>query len=114
MSSRKDDLEAQGYCSVAREDEIKEGRPFMLRWDERNIALYRVDGRYYATDGICPHAAGPLAAGDLERHEIVCPLHGWSFDIRTGRCTNVEGMDIEAFDVQVVDGELYLPLAKPS
>lgn len=106
----QEELKAKGYQSVARADEVPEGRPMLLQLGERQLVLYRVQDTYYATDGLCPHAAGPLGAGDLEGFEVICPLHGWSFDIRDGKCTNVPGNDIESIAVEILDGELFLRL----
>lgn len=50
------------------------------------LVLCRVDGVVHALDAVCPHAGGPLAEGDLDGHELVCPWHGWPFDVRTGAC----------------------------
>ncbi|WP_312934942.1 non-heme iron oxygenase ferredoxin subunit [Pseudomonas sp.] len=50
----------------------------------RMIAVYQVDGRYFATENVCPHAYALLSDGWLEGTEIECPLHGARFDIETG------------------------------
>lgn len=49
------------------------------------LALYQVDGTYYATAAICTHAEAELTEGRLEGCHVICPLHGAAFDIRTGR-----------------------------
>ncbi len=49
------------------------------------VALFNVDGRLYALDGICPHQGGPLGQGTLEAAVVTCPWHGWQFDVRTGQ-----------------------------
>lgn len=51
----------------------------------RMIALYNVDGQFFALDGVCPHQGGPLGKGKLSGHTVTCPWHGWQFDVRTGR-----------------------------
>jgi nitrite reductase (NADH) small subunit len=48
------------------------------------IAVYRVGDDYFAMDGICPHAGGPLGAGSLDGCVVTCPWHGWQFDVTTG------------------------------
>ncbi len=49
------------------------------------IALFNIDGTFYALDGVCPHQGGPLGRGELEGCIVTCPWHGWQFDVRTGR-----------------------------
>ncbi|MGE0757794.1 MAG: Rieske (2Fe-2S) protein [Pirellulaceae bacterium] len=51
----------------------------------RIIALFHVDGTYFALDGICPHQGGPLGRGHVRGCVVTCPWHGWQFDVRTGQ-----------------------------
>ena len=57
------------------------------------IALFNVDGTFYAMDNSCPHAGGPLGEGKVNGGIVECPWHGWRFDIRTG--TRVENQNFE-------------------
>jgi nitrite reductase/ring-hydroxylating ferredoxin subunit len=58
---------------------------------EQVVALFNVDGTFYALDGICPHAGGPLGEGTLRGAIITCPWHGWQFDVTNGRnCLNAK------------------------
>jgi nitrite reductase/ring-hydroxylating ferredoxin subunit len=52
---------------------------------DRIVAVFNVDGRFFALDGICPHAGGPLAKGELRGCVVTCPWHGWQFDVTTGQ-----------------------------
>jgi nitrite reductase/ring-hydroxylating ferredoxin subunit len=56
---------------------------------ERIIALFNVEGTFYALDGVCPHQGGPLGKGALAGCILTCPWHGWQFDVTSGRhCLN--------------------------
>lgn len=64
-----------------------EGREFVVAG--RIVAVFQVDGSFYAMDGICPHAGGPLAKGKINGGVVTCPWHGWQFNVSTGRhCLN--------------------------
>ncbi|WP_158046009.1 Rieske (2Fe-2S) protein [Skermanella pratensis] len=64
-----------------------EGRTFKL--GDRRVAVFRTrDGGVYATQATCPHRSGPLADGMLGGHALVCPLHDWMFDLKTGSSLN--------------------------
>lgn len=52
---------------------------------DRIVALFNVDGTFYALDGVCPHQGGPLGQGELTGCIVTCPWHGWQFDVRTGQ-----------------------------
>ena len=53
------------------------------------VAVFNIDGEYYAIDNFCPHKGAPLSEGLLCGHIIECSLHGWQFDVRTGDCLTV-------------------------
>jgi nitrite reductase/ring-hydroxylating ferredoxin subunit len=57
--------------------------------DDQVLALFNVDGTFYALDGVCPHAGGPLGEGTLRGSIVTCPWHGWQFDVKSGEnCLN--------------------------
>ena len=49
------------------------------------MALFNVEGTFYALDGVCPHQGGPLGKGAMTGHVVTCPWHGWQFDVRDGQ-----------------------------
>ena len=51
------------------------------------VAVYNVDGSFYATDNACTHKQGPLNEGTLDGCLVECPWHGSKFDVRTGQVT---------------------------
>jgi nitrite reductase (NADH) small subunit len=55
----------------------------------RVVALYHVGDEFFALDGVCPHAGGPLGEGTLAGTVVTCPWHGWQFDVTSGQhCLN--------------------------
>src|ERR1700722_1942975 len=72
------------FMQVALPNEIAPGGKKLVDLDGRAIAVFNVDGQFYAIDDVCTHDGGPLAEGELEGAEIRCPRHGARFDVRTG------------------------------
>lgn len=66
----------------------------------REVAVFCVDGDYYALLNECPHVGGPLGEGRLDGSTVVCPWHAWAFDVRTGQC---DGRDRPATRVTTTD-----------
>ncbi len=67
------------------------------------IALFRLGGHVHAISNLCPHELSPLLAFgdvDLDACTVACPLHGWTFDIRTGQRIGGGG-DVPVYDVCV-------------
>lgn len=82
------------------------GRPvFYSRW---RIAVFRAGPRLYAIGHDCPHQGGPLSQGTLDGPCVVCPLHGWAFDLQTGRSVNVPGASVPTFPVEEREDGVYL------
>jgi NAD(P)H-dependent nitrite reductase small subunit len=83
--------------------------------DDREIAIFNIDGAIYATSNICPHEMSPiLAAGaiDCAARTITCPLHNWIFDIPTGQLIigQLSGASgsIPIYEVKLADGEVWV------
>ena len=67
-----------------------------------------VDGQLFAMDNVCSHSGGSLADGWLEGPMVICPLHTWQYDVRTGCCTHVRDECLRTFPVHVQDGIIYV------
>ena len=70
----------------------------------RALAIYNVDGTFYATANQCLHRGGPLGQGMLSGCEVMCPWHAWSWDVRTGENVANPELKIQSYEVKVVDG----------
>jgi 3-phenylpropionate/trans-cinnamate dioxygenase ferredoxin subunit len=70
---------------VADRSEVPAGGKKLIEIDGRAIALFNVEGVFYAIDDVCTHDGGPLAEGRLDGCQIECPRHGARFDVRTGK-----------------------------
>lgn len=73
------------------------------------LAVYNVNGEFYATDDSCPHRGAPLSKGLLCGHVIECELHGWQFDVRSGECLTVPDR-IKTYSVQVENDHIKVIL----
>lgn len=73
------------------------------------IAIYQVDGCFYATDDTCTHGTASLSEGEVEDGQIICPFHAGAFDIRTGEPTLRPCVKaLRTHQVLVEDGVIYL------
>ena len=68
---------------------------------ERIVAVFNVDGTFYALDGICPHQGGPLGKGSLCGSIVTCPWHGFQFDVTTGQHQTSQSLVHPRFPVKV-------------
>lgn len=116
---------------VAHEAEIADGGRKVVIADEQEIGVFRVEGALYAWRNECPHQGGPICQGRLmqgveerldgERRSlgihhadgvtnIVCPWHGYEFNVRTGRHAGIAAIRLKGVPVRLRDGDIYVVL----
>ena len=99
------------FYPAAQVDEIAAGTCKRVTIEGEKIALYNVDGSFYATSDTCSHDEASLCAGDLEGHVIECPKHGAHFDVITGQALSLPAVvPIDTFEVRVDDGQILVGL----
>ena len=90
-------------------DGMQEGSKKLITIDDEPIALFLVNGEYFAIEDTCTHAEASLSEGFLDNHEIECPLHGARFDIRTGEALCMPAFEgVKTFPVHKKDGKFFL------
>jgi nitrite reductase/ring-hydroxylating ferredoxin subunit len=103
-----------GFQRAARLDEIPDDRGLCVRLGELEIGLFRVGDAIHAMENLCPHAGYPLSEGRVRGGIVVCPAHGWDFDVRTGYAPgNTDGWPIPCFAVRVENGEVWVDVSRP-
>jgi nitrite reductase/ring-hydroxylating ferredoxin subunit/ferredoxin-thioredoxin reductase catalytic subunit len=78
-----------------------------IKIGKRDLVLARVDDQVFALSNLCRHAYGPLSDGFVDGYTLVCPWHGWRYDIRTGH-TDHPNADITVYPVMVHNGEVLV------
>lgn len=80
-----------------------------VRIGEKEIAVFNLDGRFYAISDRCPHGDASLAEGWIENGEVECPLHQARFDIASGKVLCAPARDdVRTFPVKVEDGAVMV------
>jgi nitrite reductase (NADH) small subunit len=92
--------------TVGRVDDFPPGETRAVSAGDRQIALARVEDKFFATQAACLHLHGPLGEGRLEGHVLTCPWHGWQYDVRTGTNEFDLAIQLETYEVVVEDGEV--------
>lgn len=93
----------EGFVPVLRLDEIGPGEMAEAIVDGVPLAICNVGGEWFAVSDVCPHAGGPIGDGTLDGHTVVCPYHGWSFDIRSGHCFVDATMTLPTYEVRTTE-----------
>jgi nitrite reductase (NADH) small subunit len=88
--------------------DIPDGEGAVVEIDGKKIALFRCEGTYYATDNTCAHRGGPLGEGLLEGTTVICPWHGWEFDVSSGACLNNPKARIKIYPTRIEGSALLV------
>jgi 3-phenylpropionate/trans-cinnamate dioxygenase ferredoxin subunit len=97
------------FVTVAKTSEIPPGSRLVLDVEGYYVAVFNVDGTFYAIEDVCTHDDGPVAEGDLRGFEIECPRHGARFDIRTGAVLAMPAVvPVKVFPVRIAGDEVQL------
>ena len=97
-----------GFVKVATTADLAPGQGKMVEVTGKKIALFNLEGSFYAIDDTCTHRGGSLSEGEIEGEQVTCPWHGAIYNIKSGEvlsppaprgvaCYNVRvaGTDIE-------------------
>lgn len=90
------------FFKVAKVNEIPPGGKKLVDVDGMPVALFNVNGQFYAIEDVCTHDGGPLAEGELDGDEIECPRHGARFSVRTGAALCMPAVEpVETYETKV-------------
>ncbi len=104
--------------------ELPPGESTTVKAFGTTVALFNIEGELFAVGNNCPHQGGPLCYGRVsgahlhsrpheycygrEGRVLVCPWHGWEFDIESGQTMFDPSVRVKTYGVQVQDGEVVL------
>jgi nitrite reductase/ring-hydroxylating ferredoxin subunit len=92
------------FFKVCKTTDIPAGSGKTVDVNGKSVALFNVDGTFYAIDDTCAHRGGPLGEGELDGKIAVCPWHGWRWDVTTGVNQLNPAVTVAKYEVKV-EGE---------
>lgn len=97
------------WVDVVAESALADGEHVVVDVDGYDVAVFKIDGQFYAIEDVCTHDGAEIASGELDGDEIVCPRHGARFCVKTGavKCAPAYE-DVVTFAVRVMDGRLQV------
>jgi nitrite reductase/ring-hydroxylating ferredoxin subunit len=95
---------------VGRSSDVPAGEGRVVEAGGRSLALFNVDGAYYAIDNSCAHRGGPLGEGELDGTVVTCPWHGWRWDVKSGANANNPAVKMACFLVSVEAGDVFVEI----
>lgn len=103
------------WTRITRTENIPPRQGRSIRLGRMEIAIFNLGDRFLAIENKCPHQGGPLCDGIVAGTSVVCPLHGWRFDLETGGATRASAPAcVTTFPTRVEDGIVLVNAAAGS
>lgn len=108
--SEKENL--TGFTRICSFIELKEHAGKRFVFEDLELALFKLEGKIYALSNICPHQhTAMIYDGFIENGCVICPAHGWMFDLQTGNTPEGrKGLDV--YETKVIDDEVLVKIVK--
>jgi len=74
------------------------------------ICIANVNGTYSAMENVCPHRGGPLGQGMIEGNKVVCPWHGWAWDVKTGAAAQDPNIKVAVYPLRIENGDVLVEI----
>jgi nitrite reductase/ring-hydroxylating ferredoxin subunit/multimeric flavodoxin WrbA len=100
------------YIGLVSEIRAGKSKSFIIA-DERGknieVAVFNIDGQYYAISDTCIHKGAPLSKGFLEGDTVICAWHGWKYCVKNGMSPHKGGDSVNSYEVKIVNNDkLYV------
>jgi len=95
---------------VGEVSDLSPGEGKVVHARDREVALFNVDGAFYAIGNTCVHRGGPLGEGALEGDVVTCNWHGWKYDVKSGVSPVNPAAKVPCYKVQVQGSDLFVEL----
>jgi nitrite reductase/ring-hydroxylating ferredoxin subunit/multimeric flavodoxin WrbA len=100
------------YIGLVSEIRAGKSKSFLIA-DERGknieVAVFNIDGQYYAISDTCIHKGAPLSKGFLEGDTVTCAWHGWKYCVKNGMSLHKGGDSVNSYEVKIVNNDkLYV------
>jgi 3-phenylpropionate/trans-cinnamate dioxygenase ferredoxin subunit len=97
------------WVNAVAENALVNGEHIVVEVDGIEVAVFKIEGQFYAIEDMCSHDQAEIASGELEGDEIVCPRHGARFCVKTGKVLCAPAYeDIASFPVRIKLGKVQV------
>ncbi len=97
------------WIDVISVSDLAESQHVVVDVDGVEVAVFRIDGEFYAVEDVCTHDGAEIASGRLEGCEIICPRHGARFCLKTGKVLQGPAYeDLSCFQLRVENGVIQV------
>ena len=101
------------YVDVAKVGDVPPGKGMVFTVEDKELAIFNVDGTFYAMDNACLHQGLALGTSRIDGKIVTCRGHGWRYNVTTGSTLHVPGYGVATYPVKVTDGKITVAVRFP-
>ena len=98
------------FVRVTSTSDLKPGDNKVVNVNGTDVALFNVDGEFFAMNNTCLHRGGPLGEGFLEGDVVTCPWHGWRYNVKTGQNVVMPNAHVAKYQVKVEGNDVLVAI----
>jgi nitrite reductase/ring-hydroxylating ferredoxin subunit len=96
------------FIKVTTIDQLHEKRGKLVTVDGEDVVIFKRANDLFAINNVCAHQHfSMLHQGSVEEYEVACPMHGWVYDMRTGKSITGQGR-VSSYKVKVVGEDVFI------
>ena len=97
-----------GFVKVCKKGDLAAGSGKTVDVNGKAVAVFNVEGAFYAIDDTCVHRGGPLGEGEVDGKIVACPWHGWRYDVTTGVNQLNPAVTVAKYEVKVEGDDVFV------
>ena len=98
------------FVKATNTNDLKPGENKVVNVDGTDVALFNVDGEFFAISNTCLHRGGPLGEGFLEGDVVSCPWHGWRYNVKTGQNVMLPTAKVASYAVKIEGDDVLVSI----
>jgi nitrite reductase (NADH) small subunit len=96
------------FVKVCKKGDVPVGAGKTVDVSGKPIAVFNLNGDFYAISDTCVHRGGPLGEGELDGKTVICPWHGWRYDVTSGANEMNPSMGVDKYEVKIEGDDLLI------
>lgn len=105
-------LGKDGFVECLKDSKLAEGKMLAVRVKGKPILLAKVGGEVFGVSNFCPHMGCSFQGGILAGYIVMCPCHGWKFDVRNGQYQENPQTALACYRCKIQNGKIYVEIQK--
>jgi nitrite reductase/ring-hydroxylating ferredoxin subunit len=98
------------FTKLCKTSDVQSGAGKGIELNGKAIAVFNVDGKFYAINDVCGHRGGPLSEGEIDGTTVICPWHGWRYNVTSGENELVPALPTEKYELKVEGDDILVDI----